>query len=148
MPVDGVKFAYSLSSPLSWVELDNLRDLPSPPASVADKLDITTHGNARRKAYKSGMMDTPDITARFLLDLSDAAQLAMITARDAGTELWFRCEIPSNEAKTLFLGWEWQGYVSKADALTPVGGVWEFDLVIQYSDNYQFWSTPAATEIT
>lgn len=147
MPVDGVKFAYALSSPITWTELTDLRDLPSPPASVADKLEITTHGSEGRKRYKTGLLDTPDVAVKFLLNL-DAAQLALITARDARTEIWWRCEIPTDEAKTLFVAWEWQGYVAKADLMTPIGGVWEFDLGIQYSDNYQFFETPAATEIT
>jgi hypothetical protein len=120
--------------------------MPQPPSSVRDKLETTTHGTSGRKTYKLGLTDTPDFSLKLLYKM-DAAQLGLITARDAGTELWFRAEVPSEDNAAEFFAWEWQGYVNKADPLTPIGGVWEFDVGIMYSDNYTFYSDAYATQI-
>jgi len=144
---DGVKFAYSTGSPVSWTELTGLVDFPTPPAPVADKLEKTTHGTNGYKSYGLGLRDVPDIAATFHFDASDAGQMAMIAARTAGTELWFRVEVPTNEAATLFIAWEWKGYVNKADVTTPINGWQMLNLGIMYSDSYTFFDTPYASEI-
>lgn len=147
---NGVKFAYrTVNSPLgAWNRINGLLDFPAPPAPVADKIETTVHGAAGYKTYRQGLKDVPDITARILFDPSDTDHIAMITALGAGTEYSWRLEDPADETPSTYLVWEWDGYVAKADVSTPINGVQELALAVQYSGNYEFTSTPAATEIT
>ena len=148
MPIQGVKFGYAAgASPGgTWTELTDLMDLPSPPMLVADDLEQTTHGSGGVKEYKTGLSDVPNITAKMRY-LMDAAQVGLITAQSAKTELWFRCEIPDEDNETQYFAWEMQGFVKKAAPVTPIGGVWTFELEAKYSDNYTFYSTPYASQI-
>jgi len=148
---DGVNIAYEGGSPADWIELTDLLDLPMPPAPVADKLETTVHGTDGYKTYGLGLRDVPDITATFQFEAggsSATAHLAMIAALEAQTELTWLIEVPSNTAKTLFINWQFTGYVNKADISTPINGWQTMTLGIMYSGSYAFTSTPAATKIT
>ena len=145
---DGVKMAYSAASPQAWIELTQLLDLPRPPAPTPDKLENTTHGTDGYHTYGLGLKDVPDIEAVLLFDPDVAAHMAMITYRDAKTELWFRIEIPTNAAKTLFQAWEFQGKVMTADLETPIPDWQKLNLGIIYTGGYSYYPTALATEIS
>lgn len=145
---DGVKMAYSVSSPVSWTELPLLLDLPRPPAPTPDKLENTTHGSSGFHTYGLGLKDVPDIEAVFLFNPESAAHLAMITGRDAKTEYWFRIEVPTDTAQTTFIAWEFQGKIMNADIEAPIADFQKLNLSIIYTDGYSFYPTAAATSIS
>jgi len=147
---DGVKIAYSETSPMSWVELPQLMDLPKPPSPTPDKLETTTHGTAGFHTYGTGLKDVPDIEAVFLFDPDKAitpSHVAMITHRDAKTILWFRIETPSNVGKTEFIAWDFQARVQAADIETPKDNWQLMNLSLVYAGGYSFYDTPAASAI-
>ena len=145
---DGVKLAYSAASPQSWIELTQLLDLPKPPSPTPDRLENTTHGTSGFHTFGLGLKEVPDVEAVLLFDPDVAAHMAMILARDNKTEYWFRVEVPTNAAKTLFIAWEFQGKVMTADITTPIPDWQNLNLAIIYTGGYTYQSTAMATEIT
>mgnify|MGYP001579136005 CR=1 FL=1 len=120
---NGTKAAYSITSPLSWVNVPALVDI-SVPTYVADKVNIDTH-SVSNNLHKNmaGMITVGDPGFTVLADFdpaTSAAQAYLRAANKAGTSLWFRFEIPTNRAKTLFWGVEFKATVLSDEPAVPI----------------------------
>lgn len=112
---NGVKIAYSISSPLSWLRLGQVLEAPVLGIS-REKVDSTVHGNSQFMRSMPGMIEVQDFAMKLLGDLSpstSAAHEAMRTYTLSGATIWFRIEIPVDRSQTQFRAFEFQAWVQE-----------------------------------
>lgn len=131
---NGVKIAYSASSPVSWTALGQVRNAEVPQL-VRDKIDRTVHSAYGYKRSLPGMIDVSDLTLTILQDLNNStspAQRQLLTYLKAGTTVWWRIEIPTDRAQGAYAALEFQGFVMSWQPSAPVDGVQELTAVIAF----------------
>ena len=149
MIANGMKFAFALASPITYTELEDLRDMGLPQETAA-RVDKTVHSTtSRRMRSEPGMTSVSDPYAVVLQDLSNAVQKQLRDLKAAGTLIYVRQEVPTNTECTLFVGFEYQAYVANFE---PGGTTPEALQTTKYtfmvdSDIYED-SAEGATQIT
>lgn len=122
---NGCKVAYSAASPITWIPVNQLREVAFP-TYEADKVEITTHSVVNKlKRYMAGLIEVGDPSFVVLTDLNPSTspdQAALIAANKAGTSYWWRIEVPTNRARTQFYGIEFQASVKNFAPDTPIDG--------------------------
>lgn len=119
---NGVKIAFSASSPVSWTRVGQVMNAEVPQL-VRDKIDRTVHSTYGYKRSLPGMIDVSDLTLEILQDLNQAtsaAQHQLLTYLKAGTTIWWRIEIPTDRAQSSFAAIEFQGYVMSWQPSAPI----------------------------
>jgi len=138
MAVDGVlgnvKVAYSLSSPISWVNVPQLLDAQIPTFS-REKIDTSVMGTSGFKRSIPGWNQVSDMTLKVLADLDETtspAHAALASLNKAGTTVWWRVEIAVNRDSTKWKAWEFQGFVQEFKPVAPAGGREEIDITVGF----------------
>jgi hypothetical protein len=149
---NGVKFAVSTGSPVSWTAVPQVFSF-TPPGFTADKVNKDTHSTTNNlHRYMAGLNDVSDSVVVVLSDLDPATAPALELLRLAnanGTGLWFRAEIPVTTAKTSFRAIEWYGTVSGYVPDTPIGDVQKTTITIVFGGDSVGWSASVgATQIS
>ena len=131
---NGVRVAYSSSSPVSWQRLDQLLDI-SFPTFVADDIDSTVHGTSKLKRSMPGMVEVSEMTLTLLSDLDSATtpeQDALWDLNQAGTTVWWRVEVPVERDQSKCVPFEFQGYVKSWEPATPIDDRQTLNVVIRF----------------
>lgn len=120
---NGCKVAYSATSPVTWVGVDNVIDITFP-TYVADDINIDTH-SVTNNLHKimPGMISVgaPGFTVLSDMDPSTSPDQAQLRSWNrSGTSVWFRIEVPVNRAKTSFFGIEFEASVKSVEPATPI----------------------------
>lgn len=110
---NGVKIAYSASSPVSWTRVGQV--LQAPEMGIErDKIDTTVHSAYIYKRSMPGMAEIPPLEMTLLADLNQATSAAHEALRTycvAGTTIYWRIEVPVDRTQTSFRAFEFQAYV-------------------------------------
>ena len=149
---NGCKVGVSTGSPTSWTRVPQVVDVV-PPQFTADKINIDVHSTTNNlHRYRSGLNEVSDPTFTVLSDLDPATApilQTLLTANLQGTTLWFRFEIPTNDAKTLFRGCEFSATVGSFIPATPIGDKQTTQYNLQFNGDSVGWSaSTGATQIT
>jgi len=131
---NGVKIAFSASSPVAWIAVGQVLNAEIPQL-VRDKIDRTVHSAYGYKRSLPGMIDVSDLTLEILQDLNQAtsvAQRTLLTYLKAGTTLWWRIEIPTDRTQTAFAALEFQGFVMSWQPSAPIGEKQQLTAVIAF----------------
>lgn len=113
------KFAYSLTSPITWVAIQNVTEYEYP-TQIADRVDKSVYGTSRLKRNEPGMEEVSDFVFSVIQDMSNAQQKTFRDLRALRTNLWWLIEIPTNDAGTTFVGFHFQGRIGSFEP-TPTG---------------------------
>ena len=119
---DGVKVAYSIGSPMAWTEVIQLADIDFP-GMVADDVGNDVHGSAGFHRSMPGLFAVEDFTFTVTSDfdeVTNVVQNALWGLRAQKTTIWWLIELPTNRAKTKFVGFEFQGYVAGIVPNAPI----------------------------
>jgi hypothetical protein len=147
---NGIRVAYSVSSPLSYQKLEQVIDA-TPPKLKADVIDTTRHSANRYKSNIPGMYDVSPVTIKMLRDADPATspkQNALQALQNASTTLYLRIEVPTNAQQTLFEAWEISGRFSDWGVTPPIMGRVELDVSFLFDGvDYIYFGTPSASVI-
>lgn len=133
---NGTKVAFSAASPVSWVRVAQLLDVPQFIALVANDVDTTVHSTSRLMTSMPGMFPVPEVALDLLADLDETTCTSHETLRGyqaAGTTIWWRVEIPTTRDQSKFRAFEFQGYVKEwtPDA-TKIADAQKLKVTIRY----------------
>lgn len=131
---NGVKIAFSASSPVAWTAVGQILNAEIPQL-VRDKIDRTVHSTYGYKRSLPGMIDVSDLTLEILQDLDTATsgpQATLLTYAKAGTTIWWRIEIPTDRAQSSFAAIEFQGYVMSWQPSAPIADAQKLTAVIAF----------------
>jgi len=134
---NGVKIAFSASSPVSWTAVGQILNVEIPQL-VADKIDRTVHSTNRYKRSLPGMIDVSDLSLEILQDLattSGAQQRQLLTYLKAGTTIYWRIEIPVDRNQTTYTAIEFQGYVGTWQPSAPIDDKQVLSCTIVFDDS-------------
>ena len=134
---NGVKIAYSVSSPVSWTAVGQILNVEVPQL-VADKIDRTVHSTNRYKRSLPGMIDVSDLTLEILQDLATttgAQQRQLLTYLKAGTTIYWRIEIPVTRDQSSYTAIEFQGYVGSWQPSAPMDDKQTLNCTIVFDDS-------------
>lgn len=145
---NGTKVAYSGSSPVTWVPVAQLLDIPQFISLISNDVDTTVHSTSRIMTSMPGMIPVPEIQLELLADLDQsttASHEALRTYQSAGTTIWWRVEIPTNRTQTLFRAFEFQAYVKEwtPDA-TKIAEAQKLKVVLRYGGNLAVYNAAAS----
>lgn len=148
---NGTKVAYSSSSPVSWIAVAQLLDIPQFLTLVSNDVDTTVHSTSRLMTSMPGMIPVPEVQLELLADLDQsttASHETLRTLQSAGTTIWWRVEIPTNRTQTTFRAFEFQAYVKEwtPDA-TKIAEAQKLKVVLRYAGNLAVYNA-AASAIT
>ncbi len=146
---NGIRVAYSLSSPLSYQKLEQVIDA-TPPKLAADKIDTSRHSANRFKSNIPGMFDVTPVAIKMLRDADSSTspkQNALRGLQDAQTTVYLRVEVPSNPAQTLFEAWEISGRFSDWGVDAPLMGRVELNVQFLFDGVDYTYFAPAASVI-
>jgi hypothetical protein len=147
---NGVKLGYAATSPTTWLPVPQVLDVEIP-GLVADKVPTTVHGGVYKRNIR-GLLDVTPMKVMLLADLDPAttnvSHTALQTLQAAGTTVWWRVEVPSNRARTLFAAFEFQGYVDTWTPSAPIEGRQEIEVNVVFDGTSFTRYAPAATAIT
>lgn len=148
---NGTKFAYSLNSPVSWLAIGQILEAPDL-GIEREKVERTVHGTSIFKRSLPGMADVLAMTLTLLSDANQstsAAQEALRGLVQAGTTVWFRAEVPTDRAQTLFRAIEFQGYVRSFKLPGgSAGDRQECTCDIEFDGDSWTWYNAAASQIS
>jgi hypothetical protein len=149
---NGCKAAYSLASPISWVEVDQLVDLVFP-TWVADDVNIDVHSTTN-KLHRNmpGMIAVGNPSLTVLTDLDPSTspdQDTMRTKNSTGASMWWRFEVPVNREKTSFRGVEFEAGIKSFSPATPIADKQTTVYELNFDGDDVYWDAAAgATEIS
>lgn len=149
---NGCKAAYSLNSPLSWTAVTQLIDL-SFPSWVADRVNKDTHSTTN-KLHRNmpGMITVGDPGFTTLGDMDPATSPDWDQIRQwniDGTKVWWRFEVPTNRAKTLFRGLEFEASVAEIVPAVPIADKQTSATKLMFEGDDVYWDAAAgASEIS
>jgi hypothetical protein len=135
---DGVKVAYSASSPITWVPVGQILDVGFP-GLTPDEVETTVHSTTRWKRFIRGMIDVGETTLTLLADMDSATgtdQQALFTYQAAGTTLYWRIEVPVIRAGTSFAAFEFQAWVKKWELKTPMADKQVLECSLRFDGTY------------
>lgn len=143
------RLAFSLASPVTWTSVTNLLDFTSPTETAARVEKTVYSRTSSLRRYEPGLSDVADQTFTVKQDLGDAVQAQLYAAKEARTLLWFRAEYATNDAGTLFIGFEWQGRIADFKPAAPKDGLQTTQFSIQFDGDAIYKDgAPGATQIT
>lgn len=146
---NGVKVAYSVSSPVSWNRIGQLADQELP-GLISDKIGSSVHGS-RLKRTMPGMLQVTPLKLTLVADLdpvTSASHAALDTYVRSGATIYFRVEVPANRLASSYVAWEFQGYVSSWQPKSPLEGRQEIDAEIEFDDSTLVKYAPGASAIS
>lgn len=131
---DGCKVAFSISSPHSWTEVDQLADV-SGPGMVADEVNNDVHGSAGFHRSFPGLKAVSPMVLTIVSDLdpaSSSVQSSLWGLHQQGTTIWWRKEIPINRAQSSYVGYVFQGNVAGFEPGTPIADRQTIQVTIRF----------------
>ncbi len=149
---NGCKVGVSTGSPATWTRVPQVTNV-TPPQFTADKINIDVHSTTNNlHRYRSGLNEVSDPSFTVLSDLDPATApilQTLLSANLQGTTLWFRFEIPTNDAKTLFRSCEFSATVGSFVPETPIDGPQTTTYNLQFNGDSVGWSaSTGVTQIT
>lgn len=130
----GVKVAYSVSSPITWIPVGNILNVDVPGLNP-DEVETTIHGTANFKRFMRGLIDVGELMMTLLMDLNQATstdQAALFALQAAGTTVWWRVEIPTDRTRSAYTALEFQGWVKKWIPKAPIADKQELETSVRF----------------
>jgi hypothetical protein len=118
---NGTRVGYSATSPVSWVRVAQLLDIPKFIQLIAADISTTVHGASRLETSMPGMIPVPEVELDVLLDLDPATSPTHEAIRGfqtSGATVFWRVEIPVDRNQTNFRAFEFNAYVKAYDIST------------------------------
>lgn len=148
---NGVKVAYSLTSPISWVSIGQILDQELP-GLQPDKIETTVHGLSNFKRKMRGLIDVGPLKLKLLQDLdpsTSADQKELYDLQSAGTTIWWRFEIPTERDKSKYRGLIFKGWVDEFIPSAPIAEKQVLNVGVQFDGDDLYWDAAAgASEIS
>lgn len=154
---NGVKLAYSATSPVNWVEVGQLMDFPDLPQLEAAIINTTVHSRNQIETAMPGMVPVAEMPFKVLADLDQSSGADLEALRqyapasghaNQGQTLYWRAEAPVNRAQTSYRAVEFRGWLRSFKAHTPITDVQTVDLGIVYDDTVPpTWYNAGASQI-
>lgn len=134
---NGVRVAYSLSSPISLLAIGQVFDITLPGLSRAD-VENSTHLSVYERTMP-GMITVSEMKLMLIADLDPStsigtAQKALEDLLIAGTTVYWRVEVPTNRARSLCVAREFQGYVKTHQSAAPLKDKQTLETVVKFDD--------------
>lgn len=110
---NGVKVAYSASSPVSWTSVGQLEAVKLPDI-VTDELAASVHGSSVYHKSIPGKVKVGPLGLTIMADFNPStseAHDALRTYQAARTTIWWRIEVPVDNTQSSFRAIEFQGWV-------------------------------------
>jgi hypothetical protein len=141
---NGVKVAYSLTSPHTWVPVVNIMEV-GVPKLVADRVEKTTHGTGGFHSFMGGLLDVQPATLTLLTAHGAASHIDIARQNRSKESNWWRIEIPVDRelSTTQYRAVEFEGSVSEFSFDTPIADVQKTMVTIQF-EGTDFAVYPAA----
>jgi len=133
----GVRVAYALSSPHSWLEIPQITDVKVP-GITRSRIDSTIHGVTSLKTYIPGLGDVNDAELTLETDLGDTTHQAIEALNISQTTVWVRFQIPviADLSTTQYYAIQMQARVSSHVIETPIDGLKTTKVMFQFNANY------------
>lgn len=119
---DGVKVAFSITSPLSWTQVTQVANVDFP-GLEPDAVNNDVHGSAGFHREMPGLFTVAPMVITVSSDLDESTTADHNTLWGLmlqKTTVWWRVEVPVDRAKTKFTGFEFEGYVGGFVPTTPI----------------------------
>jgi hypothetical protein len=146
---DGTKVAFSIGSPLAWQEVTQIIEVTGP-GLTPDKVSNDLHGSVGFHRNMPGLKDVSDMVITVAEDLDPATSADHATLwglLQQGTTVWWRKEIPTNRAKTTFVGFEFQGNVAGYEPSTPIDDRQTSQITVQFDGTALGMGASGASQI-
>lgn len=144
---NGVKVAFSLTSPTSWIRVGQLLDTGLS-SLVRNKVDRTVHSTSPFRRSMPGMIEIGDLSLTILADFDEATTGALKQIYDlfvAGTTVWWREEIPVDRQQSSYQATEYQGYIVSFNREAPIDNRQQVTIAVAYdSDSYTRYKAGAS----
>ena len=143
-----VRFAYSSTSPVSWMKITNIRDADIPGLEPSE-VETTVYSTGKLKRHMPGLSDVSDCTLTLVQDLDEttsAEQAALLVLQQAGTTVWCRAEIANDRAFTKWTAFEFQAYVKTWKPSAKAGALGELQVVFRF-DGDSFTKYPSGASV-
>lgn len=147
---NGVKVAFSASSPVSWTRVGQLLDQQLPTLETA-KVDKTTHGSSKLMRSMPGMISVGDLQLTILGDLDETTGASLESLRTyqlVQTTIWFRFEVPVDRSQSEVRAVEFQGYVGSFNYASPLTDRQVAEVAIVFDDDSWVMYNAGASAIT
>lgn len=148
---DGVKVAYSASSPVTWVPVGQILTCEIP-GLEPDEVETTVHGTTSGlRRHMRGLIDVTEMMMTILADLDETTgvdQDALFDFQAAGTTIYWRVEVPTVRDKSKFVGFEFRGWVKKWHPKAPIDNRQELDASVRFDDTAFTKTAAGASQIT
>lgn len=145
---NGTKIAYSLSSPLSFVKVGQLLEIPTFIQLISNDVDTTVHSTSRVMTSMPGMVPVPEISIDVLADLDETtspAQEALRQFQANGQTVYWRIEVPVDRAQTKFRGFEFQAYVKEwSPDVTKIADAQKLKITLRYGGGLNVYAAGAS----
>lgn len=106
------------ASPEGFTQITGVVEINVPNPEVGD-LDTTDHDTTNKtKTYEPGLTEPGDMSVMYKYDPTDAEQIALETARDAGTVGNYQTEVPTSPVDQQ----TFSAYVKSVEPATPIDG--------------------------
>lgn len=148
---NGSKVLFSASSPATWTQVGQLRDIPQFMSLIADDLDTTVSSTSNIMTGAPGMVPVPECSIDLLSDHDPSTSPSHETLRQyqaasgfavQGTNLYWRVEVPVNRGMTLFRAFEFQAYVKEYTPNIQIKDLQITNIKIRFAGGW--WVTAAA----
>jgi hypothetical protein len=120
---NGSKVGYSATSPVTFVRVAQLRDIPQFISLISNVVDTTVHSSSRLMTSMPGMIPAPEIGLDLLSDINPATTASHETLRtyqESGLTIFWAIEVPSDRTQSAFRRWEFQAYVKEWTLSTKI----------------------------
>jgi hypothetical protein len=147
---NGLKAAYSTSSPLSWIQIPDIMAIDTPFDLITPDIDTSVSG-VTIKTSMGGVADPPQPGFTKLSDPNPATGTAeeYLRLRQLdGVAVWFRFEVPTNRTATLFIGEIYQATVKQFMRSSPIFDKQTVKIVLRYAGNRVYDSAVGASQIS
>ena len=120
----GLKVAFALASPHSYLKLEQILDCTIPTIQAA-VIDVTIHQANRFMRNIPGLQTVTATVIKMLRDpdpTTSPNQNSLFGYLGTQTDLWWLIEVPADGALVNFEAYEFQGRVSKFAPSAPIAG--------------------------
>lgn len=137
----GVKIAYSLLSPHSWITIPEVREITSLPNRERDRVETTVHGVTGDRTYIPGLSDVGDLEFIVRANLDAGSVHTNLRALErAQTTIWVRVEVPVDPdlSTSTYVAYTNQVRVATWELSPPLDDLKTIRIVMQHQDNLMF----------
>lgn len=139
---NGTKVGFSISSPVSWTRVGQLKNIDEFLALIPEDVDTSVYSTSNIRTSMPGMIEPPEFRCTCLADFDPTTMPSHETIRQyqggsgyatQGTVIWWRIEVPVNRAQSSFRAWEFEGYVKDFNPSLPLDDAQTLEFSVRFS---------------